>query len=338
MRALSRLNRSHLMSLGVFASFILIPLAAHAAVTGLTPIIPSTGVCSCPGSAPDWGCVLQTIQSTINDLIYLATVIITLFIALAGFTYMTSGGSAEKRQLANKRIMNAVIGLLIVLVAWLLVDSVMKVLYNQNSSFGPWNSILAGNKNDYCIVPKLKPAVSAFSQIGNTTNATGGSTLPPSTGSGSCDASTVQASAQAGGYSISASEAKTLACLAKPESTCGLNTSVSHSSSGVSSSASGPWQILVGAKDNCHSLNLPACGNLNCSTAYSGGHPKSDAASQALAQQCRAAANNLTCSSAAAACVVQLDGSSHPYSAWVGTGDGYSHSAQSACVANNAGS
>jgi hypothetical protein len=184
------MKRENLIWLGSLALLIGLPLAAHAAVSGLTPIIPGAGgLCSCNGtpasgstqtfaSAPDWGCVLQTIQSTINDLIYLATVVITLFIALAGFTYMTSGDSAEKRQLANKRILNAVIGLCIVLVAWLLVDSVMKVLYNPNAgsnngpAWGPWNSILAGNKNDYCILERDPPK--ALPPISNPANATGG--------------------------------------------------------------------------------------------------------------------------------------------------------------------
>jgi hypothetical protein len=55
---------------------------------------------------------------------------------------------------------------------------------------------------------------------------------------------------------------------------------------------------------------------------------------EALAAQCQAAANNLTCAASAAACLVEADGG---YSAWTGTGDGYTHSAQQACVSEYAG-
>ncbi|MDR3548883.1 MAG: hypothetical protein P4M11_11585, partial [Candidatus Pacebacteria bacterium] len=47
------------------------PLLAHAAST-LTPIIPTTGACTCSGSAPDWGCVLATVQIVMNDLVAFA--------------------------------------------------------------------------------------------------------------------------------------------------------------------------------------------------------------------------------------------------------------------------
>ncbi|MDR3548886.1 MAG: hypothetical protein P4M11_11600, partial [Candidatus Pacebacteria bacterium] len=50
---------------------VALPLLAHAAST-LTPIIPTTGACTCSGSAPDWGCVLATVQIVMNDLVAFA--------------------------------------------------------------------------------------------------------------------------------------------------------------------------------------------------------------------------------------------------------------------------
>lgn len=176
------MRRSHLISLGVLALLIVLPQATHAASTSFFgPIIPTSGQCVCAGSAPDWGCVLQLIQNVMNFIVTLATVGITIFIALAGFSYMSSGGNPEKRTQANKQIMNAVIGLLIVLCAYLLVDSLMKVLYNQNSGFGPWNSILVGNGNDYCIVEHNPPGLgTAVVQVANVeANKSGGT---PTTG------------------------------------------------------------------------------------------------------------------------------------------------------------
>ena len=326
------MRRSHLITLGVFALMLLLPQATHAASGFFGPIVPTSGECTCAGSAPDWGCVLQLMQNIMNFVVTMATIALTVFIALAGFAYMTSGANPEKRSAATQRVTNAVLGLLILFSAYLVVDSIMKVLYKgsdpQNSSqFGPWNSILVGNGKDYCITPVGNATLGdAFGTAANTPTANTSGTGGIVTGTGACSASTVMADASAGGYQISQSEANTLACLAKPESACGTNTSGAKTTSGKSTSASGPWQILVGAKDACHSLNIPACGNLNCSAAYSKGVVKSDAASQALAQQCQAEVNNLACSAAAAACIVKADGG---YTAW--TADSRS-SAQKSCI------
>jgi hypothetical protein len=141
------------------------PVIAHAALSpSFGPIISTACNCDPVGgitangvtvasSAPAWGCILATFQNAINFLVAFSAVIITIFIAWAGVTYMTSGGSPEKRSTANRRIMNAVIGLVITLCAWLLIDSLMKVIYNPNAGFGPWNSILAGNGAADCLVP-----------------------------------------------------------------------------------------------------------------------------------------------------------------------------------------
>ncbi len=160
------------------------PLFAHAASV-LQPIINfSNGACTCSGaagsgstvpSAPDWGCVLQTIQTGINDVVAFASIIITLYIAWAGFAFILSPTSAEGRQKARQRIVNAVIGLVVVLCAWLLVDSIMKVVYNSSASgtgvasLGPWNSILS-DSGDQCIKPVTSspqlPGLTAASNAG----------------------------------------------------------------------------------------------------------------------------------------------------------------------------
>jgi hypothetical protein len=314
--------------------FVVFPEISYAASSVLKPIISTTGSCVCTGSAPDWGCVLQTIQTFMGDFVAFATVIMTIFIAWAGFTYIQSPTNAEKRSQANARILNAIIGLVIVLCAWLLVDTVMKTLYADNGGWGPWNKILISTTaGAYCIKPHTPAAGSIstiFSQITNTTaNGTGGNVQNATltnTGVGACSASSVRQAATAGGYNISNAEANTLACIAKPESTCGANTTGATTPTGKATSASGPWQNVFGYSDKCHSLTIPACGNLNCYAAYSGGKPRSDPASQATAQQCQAAMANLTCSAAAAACLVQENGN---YSAW--TSDSRS-SVQQACI------
>jgi hypothetical protein len=247
------MRRSHWIFLGVFA-LLVTPLAAHAAGSGLfNPIIPTE--CTCTGRAPDYGCVFQVVQNGMNLFVSVATVIITLFIALAGFTYMTSGDSAEKRQLANKRIINAVLGLAIVLCAYLLVDGIMKTLYdgnNQNQSkFGPWNSILApkADGSDLCLTRQEPPSkLPDMVGSGAANNGAGGNGVPqttavPNVGSkgkqlcgGTNTACSVQALQSAG---LSQSQAQAMSCIAVSESSGNPDTPKS------STGACGTYQITT---------------------------------------------------------------------------------------------
>jgi hypothetical protein len=283
----------------------------------------------------DYGGILQLVQNLMNAGIAIGIIAFVLVTVWAGISFMTNPTNPEARSQARAMLINVVVGMIIVLASWLVVDFIMKVIYNDGSQYGPWNSILAPEGSGTCIAAHDATQIGGI--IGGITNAVvNGTNSGPAAqsllpgGSGSCNASSVQAAAAAGGYQISASEANVLACLAKPESSCGQATSGAKTSSGKSTSASGPWQILLGSNDKCHSLDLPACGNLNCSQAYSGGKVKSDPASQALAAQCQAEANNLSCSASAAACIVEQ--SHGKYTAWTGTADGYSHTAQLRCA------
>jgi hypothetical protein len=175
------------------------PFLAHAAST-LQPIIQLGGTCACPGSAPDWGCVLQTVQIVMNDIVAFATILITIFIAWAGFGFILSPTSAEGRTKARNRLVNAVLGLLIVLAAWLLIDSFLKVIYNSGATatgltttLGPWYSLLSDSGGDQCIktvtnIPALPSLLSGGNAGGSNPNAT--PTGTPSAPSGTCGANT----------------------------------------------------------------------------------------------------------------------------------------------------
>jgi hypothetical protein len=304
------MRRSHWISLGVCTFILFLPILTHAAGAFSGSIDPTylANKCNCPpNSAPDYGCVLQLIQSLMNFLVYFATIIMTLLFAMAGFEYMTSGGNPEKRSQANRRILNVFIGLIIVFAAWLIVDSVMKVLYNPDAAsgsvkFGPWNQLLKADGAGNCILPRAEPP-SLPSIAGN--NAGGGVPVAPpqATGPGVCNASKVAADAQKGGVTMSPSESKTLACMAKNESSCG--TKMANYKYGAGSSAYGPYQILLSTNANC--FTSQACsaaagvsGPLNCKAGFSNGNP---IPGSAIAHECEAAASDATCSAVAADCL-----------------------------------
>lgn len=136
------------------------PAPTHAAFYG--PIVPTE--CKCDKqtiqgtsqqvtTAPDYGCVLQVIQNILKIVVTLATLVMVFYIVIAGLQFIMSGSSGDALSKAKTRITNVVIGLVVLLVAWLLIDYVMKTIYDQGK-FGPWNSILAGTGDDRCIVAK----------------------------------------------------------------------------------------------------------------------------------------------------------------------------------------
>jgi|CXWL01.1.fsa_nt_gi hypothetical protein len=139
---------------GIFGLFAFTPLGVSAAINSLfQPIIPQTGVCVCPGRAPDYGCALQVIQNLMNTGIALGVLFIVLVLAYAGFIFMTSGANPGTHEQGRTMITNAVVGLLVMLSSWLIVDFIMKAIYSAPSDFGPWNSILApsADGSDSCI-------------------------------------------------------------------------------------------------------------------------------------------------------------------------------------------
>lgn len=202
---------------------LLAPMPTFAAsATFLGPIVPQACHCdnqtvqgatdgSQVNSAPDWGCVLQVIQNLVNFGVTLAMTLFTIYLVITGFSFITSAGSSEARSKAKTRFANVFIGLAIMLCAWLIVDFVMKQLYNPdatvsgvsgNTKFGPWNAILAGAPGSECIRP-TKPAkietgvLTTIATSSGTNGASTGTGVSISGGSGSTKLNTSAASSYA---------------------------------------------------------------------------------------------------------------------------------------------
>ncbi len=317
------------IALGVLGFAEFIPLVTHAATLAASfgPIISTACNCDPVGgitangvtvasSAPAWGCILATFQNAINFLVAFSAVIITIFIAWAGVTYMTSGGSPEKRSTANRRIMNAVIGLVITLCAWLLIDSLMKVIYNPNAGFGPWNSILAGNGAADCLVPvKNAPQLPGGAAATNPNTAP----TPPA------QQSTVPAVGDCSQASLdqtwgSSAVGNTFACIVNNESHCqNILTTAASQVAGSGSSAGGRYQVLVtsGPKGQSELGVLPACvaidHGINCDMYFHNGYSDGSA----NAQLCQQALLDPNCNTQVAMYLYNSVG----FSPWLGKGD-----------------
>lgn len=298
---------------------------------------------NCPVGYPlGFGGVLQLVQNGMNATISFGVIIFVLVIAGAGILWILTPTNPENHSQAKKILTNAVIGLLIILSAWLIVDFVMKLLYNPNANnMGPWNQILSGG--DLCIKPmeNLQPLFDGdiFAVPGRGSGE--GSGGPASVGTGTCSPALITNAASMGGYPLTQAQANTFSCLAKAESSCGSNISGATTVGGQPTTAHGMFQIVMGYDDKCHNLNVTVCssaarnagwrgsGNLNCSRAFSGGRVKPG--QEELARVCRAAAANIVCNVSAAACLLK---ERPDFGDW--TSDSRS-SRQRACIATFAG-
>lgn len=285
---------------------------------------------NCPVGAPlGFGGTLQLIQNLMNATVSLGVIIAVMIIVFAGILWLLTPTNPENHSQAKKVLTNAVIGLLIILSSWLIVDFVMKIIYNGDTTeLGPWNEILMGG--DICVVAASTTPLfsgSITSVPGEGIGGTGGIIVPRAGGSGACSPTRLMEAAQSGGITLSAGDAKTFACIARYESTCGTRNLNYRWNKG--SSAAGAFQVLLG--DNAACYENAACrsaagvtGRLNCQDGFRNGNP---IPGSAIAQRCVNAAANLSCSISAAVCVKNRQG----WGAW--TADRNS-SGQNACIRN----
>lgn len=321
-------SRSTFLAFAIVTGSLILPPLAHAAIPFFGPIIPqAANQATCPAG---WGMLMIVVNNIISFLITLAIVFVApLTISYAGFLYVVNPLNPSEIGRANTILQNTIKGIVIALAAWLIVDAIMAVLYNPTAVGSTWSELVTSGGAPLCIQQAGSvPQPAAPSGVSVTT---AGNYL--SFGTGACSSATVQQGAGIGGYTLSVSQANALACIAKPESSCGaVNLNYNW---GKGSSAAGAFQVTLQGNSTCY--DNPACeqavgvsGPLNCASGFSGGNPKTDAASQTIVQRCVQAAANINCSAAAAACVLQKQG----FSAW--TADNNS-STQAQCIANYSG-
>lgn len=120
--------------------------------------LPSTGTANPAPSTPGYGgfvpcegagcsaCDFVSMANTILVwLIGLLFVVFAVIAAVAGFGMVTSGGNPQALSDAKAKMMNAVVGIVIVLAAWLLVDTVMRGLLKGGEGkidgFALWSEV-----------------------------------------------------------------------------------------------------------------------------------------------------------------------------------------------------
>ena len=128
-----------LFAVGSFA----LPLVVHAGgIPFFGPIIPQEGINAvCPAG---WGMLMLVINNIISLLLTLAIVFVApLMIAYSGFLFVVNPVDSSGISKARGILTNTIVGIVIALAGWLIVDAIMVVLYN--GSFGTWSNLVTGS-------------------------------------------------------------------------------------------------------------------------------------------------------------------------------------------------
>ncbi|HQT82602.1 MAG TPA: pilin [Candidatus Paceibacterota bacterium] len=312
-------SRIPLIALLIVAGSFAVPLAAHAAIPFFGPVVPEN-YNVCPAS---WGLLITVINNLISLLITLAIVLVApLMIAWSGFLFVVNPVNASGKAQAKKILTNTIVGIVIALAGWLIVDAIMVVLYNPSAQsgttvLGTWSSLIYGSTSDMCLPQAGALPNAGLNQAPVTgMTATGGAlSTSISTAPGDpCNPATIVAAVP----NVSITNANLLACIAQGESTCGrinppytLNYSWNKDAGkGKASTAAGAYQVLLSSNHTCYenaacytAAGLPTDGSvrLDCQKAFdANGFPISGTA----LTNCKNAAGNVACSAAAAACLL----------------------------------
>lgn len=151
-----RLSSIFLVGLCFFA------LPVSAAETSFFQIVPE----ACQSCACGMAGVMEIIHNVVNLAIALAVLIATFVIVWSGALFIASSANPESRSKARGMLIQAAIGMIIVLGAWLAIDAFMRLLYSGTDGsegvWRPWNSIVA-DSGEYCIA--AKPGKSLFDSL-----------------------------------------------------------------------------------------------------------------------------------------------------------------------------
>jgi len=146
-------QRSYALLVALVAVVVLLTPLFHIAQVNAQQFPGDTapdGIVSCGdyGEPTCGACDLgQLAQDALNFAVYFTVFVATLMFVYAGFLYITAGGDSSKISQATGIFGKVLIGFIIVLIAWLVVDTIMGALFNSDKKFGPWNQICPGFVN-----------------------------------------------------------------------------------------------------------------------------------------------------------------------------------------------
>ncbi len=129
-------------------AILLAPIAVSAADT-LQPIVPQE---TCPLG---YGAVFSIVQKIMSDSVIVAGMLAVILIAYAGFLFVTNPASPSNLDKGKKVLTDTLIGFVIVVAAWLIVNSIISVV--TTGSVASFTQLLQPSDSSLCL-PVAKPA------------------------------------------------------------------------------------------------------------------------------------------------------------------------------------
>lgn len=118
--------------------------------------------CTGVGDGACDACALVAMMNNIIGWIMAVAVIIAaMLFVYAGFQLVVSRGDVARRESAKAIFINTIGGLVLLLLAWVVVDTIMKVLLDRDGEIGVWNEITCDKQ------PSIEgPSGALFSETG----------------------------------------------------------------------------------------------------------------------------------------------------------------------------
>lgn len=294
----------------LLALITVVPHFALAAAGTLQPgftIVPD--VCNCAQGA-GWGCLLSVFQNLTTFILYIGVLASVLAFAYAGFLLVTNATNPSNRSKARQVMIDAVVGLVIVLGGWLIVNTLISTL--TTGTLTSYTAVLGGTSGNCLPTATDQQGTSAGMQTGFNPSGT------PTNGApnirGDCTVSGLTSDG------MNASIAPTMSCITKSEDTsCALGApSGTDIGSDGKSVSFGMFQVNISANNLSQYPACEAAVNnqpLNCTAAFSGGAYTASNHSTAvkdpnLYNTCVQAASNAQCNVQAAQDLYQNHGGS----------------------------
>ena len=216
-------SRVSLFAFLLIASALVLPIAAHAqGIPFFGPIIPDAA----NKCAAGWGTLIVVFNRLIALLITLAIIFVApLMVAYSGFLLVIGQGNASEISKAKGILCNTVVGIVIALAGWMIVDAVMAVLYNSTtpvsdgSVLKTWSNIITSGNQPFCLIQEgslyklnqASPGITGVNANG-TVVSTNGSTSLCSSSNTACSPSVLQAAG------FTPAQANAMSCIAVTES------------------------------------------------------------------------------------------------------------------------
>lgn len=119
MKHINLVKTVNVVSLFVVLAIVLVPLVAQAQFR-----IPTAATEPLPGQ----NTATQIIIRVIEILLAIAGLVAVIFLIIGGFRYITAGGNEETAEAAKKTITNAIIGVVVIILAFVIVRVISNAL------------------------------------------------------------------------------------------------------------------------------------------------------------------------------------------------------------------